>query len=77
MEWQKLTGVGQIKKGDKVLLSYKGEAQIHIAKEILMEGKPEEEILLNKETNLYFITSMAVDGTSWAKEVKHLSNYNR
>jgi hypothetical protein len=73
MQWKKLTGVGQIKQGDKIRLSFNGEEQIHTAKEILMQGKQTEEILLNKRQNLYFIVSMAVDGTSWAKDVKYFS----
>jgi len=73
MEWKKLTGAGQIKKGDQILLAYNGEAQLHFAEEILMEGEPTEEILLNKKDNLYFIVAMAVDGTSWAKHVAYLA----
>jgi hypothetical protein len=77
MQWKKLTGVGQIKQGDKIRLSFNGEEQIHTAKEILMQGQQTEEILLNKRQNLYFIVSMAAEGTSWAKDVKYLSNSNQ
>jgi hypothetical protein len=77
MQWKKLTGVGQIKQGDKIRLSFNGEEQIHTAKEILMQKQQTEEILLNKRQNLYFIVSMAVDGTSWAKDVKYLSCANQ
>lgn len=73
MMWKNLRSVGEIKKGDEILLLHKGEAQIHHAEEILMQGQPTEEILLNKKDNLYFIVSMAIDGTSWAKEVKYFS----
>ena len=77
MGFKRLTGVGQIKKGDKIVLANNGGAEIHHAKEILMEGQPTEEILLNKKDNLYFIVSMAVEGTSWAKDVKYLSCANQ
>jgi hypothetical protein len=66
----KLTGEGQIKEGATVLLSYEGSENIHIVEEIL-KHKTGEEILLETKGNLYFITSMAVDGTSWAKNVKY------
>jgi hypothetical protein len=70
-EWIRLTSVGQIKKGYSVLLSHNGDAQLHKAEEILMPGTATEEILLSKKDNLYFIVSMAIDGTSWAKGVKY------
>lgn len=77
MGWKKLTGVGQIKKGNKIILAHNGGAEVHHAKEILMEGQPTEEILLNKKKNIYFIVSMAVSGTSWAKDVKYLSGVSQ
>lgn len=67
---QELTGPGQINKGASVVLSYDGEAQAHIVDQVLRPGTDREEILLSTKTNLYFITSMAVDKTSWAKQVK-------
>ena len=66
-----LSGAGQIKKGDEIFCIYNGRAKIYEAKEILFAGTPNEEILLNVEDNLYFITSMAIDGSSWAKKVSY------
>lgn len=65
----KLTSVGQIKRGSKVHCTYKGKACTYKAKEILNAGTDIEEVLLSRKKNLYFITSMAIDGTSWAKDV--------
>jgi len=64
-----LSEVGQIKKGDQILCIYKGSSKAYEAKEILFSSQPNEEILLDVEENLYFITSMAIDGSSWAKKV--------
>lgn len=67
---RKLEKPGQIKKGATIVLSFNGEGQVHKAERILRSGKSDEEIILNKKRNLYFITEMAIEGTSWAKEVK-------
>ena len=64
--------VGQIKKGDTVLCEYKGKKEAHIVEEVLYPGAGNEEILLDVDDNYYFVTSMAIDGTSWAKNVKVL-----
>lgn len=65
-----LTKSGQIKAGATVVLEYKGDDQIHTVDQILNPGTDREEILLDTKTNLYFITSMAIEGSSWAKKVK-------
>lgn len=67
---ERLTQPGQIKRGATVELFFKGEGQSHTVDQILMPGSDKEEILLDTESNLYFITSMAIDGSSWAKQVK-------
>tara|TARA_R110002126_G_scaffold100103_1_gene231498 strand:+ start:294 stop:518 length:225 start_codon:yes stop_codon:yes gene_type:complete len=69
-----LTKAGQIKNGAQILLSANGEGQAHTVDEVLHAGTDGEEILLNVKENLYFITSMAIDGTSWAKQVKFLNH---
>ena len=70
---QALTNSGQIQPGDTIHCEFKGKSQKYRAKEVLNAGTDQEEILLNKKKNLYFITSMAVEGTSWAKNVRFVS----
>jgi len=64
-----LLSVGQIKEGDTVLVTFKNNRRPYDVKEVLNAGTSKEEILLDIEDNLYFITSMAIDGTSWAEDV--------
>lgn len=65
-----LKRVGQIKAGDTITLTHRGYTEKHKVKEVLFAGDENEEILLYVMKNLYFITSMAIDGSSWAKNVK-------
>jgi len=67
---KQLTEAGQIQKGATIVLAYKGDGQAHTAVDILNSGTDREEILLDLDVNLYFITSMAINGSSWAKKVK-------
>ena len=67
---EKLEHSGQIKQGDKLKVTYEGDRISYIAEEILNAGSNEEEILLHVDSNLYFITSMAINGTSWAENVE-------
>ena len=60
---------GQIKAGDIIHCEFKGKQQKHIVVEVLDAGTDREEILLDKKSNLYFITIMAINGSSWAKNV--------
>lgn len=68
---KQLTAPGQIKPGDIIHCEFKGKPQRYRVKEVLYPGTYKEEILINKKKNLYFITSMAVDGSSWAKKVHY------
>jgi len=61
---------GQIKEGDKLKVTYEGERISYNAEKILNAGTDKEEIILHVDSNLYFITSMAIEGTSWAKNVQ-------
>jgi len=70
MRTEPLTRPGQIKTGDTIHCEFRGEIQQHPVKEVLNAGTSREEILINRKKNLYFITSMAIDGSSWAKNVR-------
>ena len=65
----KLTAPGQIKRGCKIHCTFNGKSQTYRVKEIINAGTDKEEILVDVKQNIYFITSMAVDGSSWAKDV--------
>lgn len=66
---EQLIKAGQIKQGDKLLCWFNGELKLYTAKEILNAETDREEIILKRRRNIYFITSMAIDGSSWAKNV--------
>lgn len=74
--WQPLTGPGQIREGYKVRFILAGKTITATAKLILHSGTDREEIIYNRAKNHYFITSMAVDGTSQHKSVEFLSSPN-
>ncbi|WP_345882268.1 hypothetical protein [Shewanella algae] len=61
---------GQLKSGDTITIIGKSASdnQITTVKEIiLVDGR--EEVIINKPKNRYFITSMLLDGSSWAASV--------
>ena len=64
-----LEKVGQIKSGDNVIVGSGSGLYGYTVQDVLFPGEPHEEILLSVKENLYFIVSMALDGTSWAKKV--------
>jgi len=69
-----VTGEGQISKGDTLQIVGKNtrDDQITTVKEVItVSGN--EEVILNKKKNYYFITKLVVDGTSWAKQVQILN----
>lgn len=67
-----LTEAGQIKQGDTIHCEYKGKKQQYVAEDILGAGTKHEEVIINTLQNKYFITEMAIKGTSWAKNVEVL-----
>lgn len=69
VDWQPLQSVGQVQPGDLVRATFKGKTQPYVVAFVLNPGTDQEEIVLDAESNLYYITSMALDGTSWAKDV--------
>ncbi|WP_390614233.1 hypothetical protein [Maricurvus nonylphenolicus] len=67
MQIQKLTAVGQVKALDLIITEYKGIPTPYFAEEVLNPGTDKEEVIVDSRYNKYFITSMAVNGKSWAK----------
>ncbi len=66
-----LNRVGQIQNGDKVTTDYKGKFRREIWPnvKVLNPGESHEEVVLDSKRNIYFITRMVLDGTSWATGV--------
>lgn len=71
-----LTKPGQIRAGAHVSFHEYGKhgRQHRFVDAVLNPGTAREEILLDPVENLYFIVSMAIEGTSWAKDVQFENN---
>lgn len=67
--YEPLVAYGQIHKGDQLEITYENTRELFVVKKVINAGRKSEEILLNKKKNIYFITSMAIDGESWARDV--------
>ncbi|PRA69327.1 hypothetical protein CQ065_07020 [Pseudomonas sp. MYb187] len=67
--WQPITAPGQIKEGDWLSFTVAGGFICAQARLIINPGTPREEIVYNRQKNHYFVTSMAIDGTSTHKGV--------
>ena len=65
----KLTDVGQIQKGDALVYVHDGKPKSAMARDVLNAGSEYEEVVTNRRLNNYFITRMAINGKSWAKDV--------
>ena len=65
-----LTKVGQIKKGDCLMVEYDGKTLPYIARNVIHKGTLQEEIIVHRKLNKYFIVALAIDGSSWAKKVE-------
>lgn len=65
----RLLSAGQLEPGDIIQATFKGETKRYDVEDVLNPGTDKEEIILDIHDNLYFITSMVIDGTSWAKNV--------
>lgn len=67
---QIVTAEGQLKVGDEITIIGKStkDDQKTTVKEII-EANGNEEVIINKKYNKYFITKMLVSGESWAKQV--------
>lgn len=70
-----LTGYGQIGEGDVLLLKRANEyvAPVEV-KRVMFSGTEQEEIIISKSKNLYFIVSLFLAGKSWVKECSLLRN---
>ena len=69
-----LTGPGQIRQGDRLRLIYKGRSMEYVAERVRFPGTELEEVIVDTRANKYFIVSMALDGSSWAKQVSVLKD---
>lgn len=67
---EQLSKVGQVEPGDVILCTYKGGRFKYDVAEVLFPGEDTEEVILDKKRNKYFITAMAIDGSSWAEDVQ-------
>lgn len=65
-----LTRSGQIKKGDTLEVFNVGMKELHEVDQVIDSGTSGEEIILDSKLNLYFITSMYLNASSWAKQVR-------
>ena len=73
IETQPVTAVGQIRTGDVLVIEAKsGVKIIAVAKKVIHQGRPTEEIVISKKTDHYyhyFIMEMMLSGKSWARNV--------
>lgn len=79
-----INNYGCVEEGDLLLLNTcYGQFKVR-AKKVLYGGTKEEEIIIHKRANHYFITSMLLNGKSWVKharvikpnEIKNLYKYD-
>lgn len=74
---QLITGEGQLKVGDKIAIIGKSDRdtqEITVEDVLTIDGN--EEIIINRKKNYYFITKLLVEGRSWAKEVRKIQDGN-
>jgi len=72
---QLITGEGQLKVGDKIAIIGKSDRdtqEITVKDVLTIDGN--EEIIINRKKNYYFITKLLVEGRSWAKEVRKIQD---
>ena len=69
----KVTSEGQIKKGNKLKITGKSsrdDQTVTVKQIVTSDGN--EEIIINKKKNYYFITNLLITGKSWASKVEIL-----
>lgn len=67
--WRPLSAPGQIKAGDWLSFTVGGKFKCARVKEVLRPGSDREEVIWNRRKNFYFVTRMALDGSSTHKRV--------
>lgn len=67
--WRPLSAPGQIKAGDWLSFTVGGEFKCARVKEVLRPGSDREEVIWNRRKNFYFVTRMALDGSSTHRRV--------
>ena len=67
--WRPLSAPGQIKAGDWLSFTVGGKFKCARVKEVLRPGSDREEVIWNRRKNFYFVTRMALDGSSNHKRV--------
>ena len=73
IEIANVTNYGQIKKGEVLVIERSnGIKFIAVAKEVIRKGTDQEEVVICKSRNDYFIMSLMLDGKSWVKNVSRL-----
>lgn len=68
--WEHLRGYGQLKVGDKIRFTFGDGTVKAMVKDVLNPGTEQEEVIYNLARNFYFITKMALDGSSTHKNVQ-------
>ncbi|MGR6498025.1 hypothetical protein [Pseudomonas fulva] len=68
--WQPLATPGQVQDGDWLSFTVAGRFICAQARLVINPGTDKEEIVYNRQKNHYFVTSMAVDGSSTHKGVR-------
>lgn len=72
---QQVTFFGQLKAGDMILVETKQDGVFAATvKDVINGSRPDEEIILSKGRNLYFITKMLINDESWAVECHKVFN---
>lgn len=71
----RIHSLGQIQIGDKIRCELDGVPRTYVVQEIINKGTKTEKVIVNKQGNQYFITSMVLNGTSWAKKAKIINRY--
>ncbi len=68
---KELTAEGQLSIGDKIIIVGKSssDSQETTVKDVI-NVNGQEEIIINKKKNRYFITNMYLAGISWAKHIQ-------
>jgi len=70
-----LTAAGQLQVGDLLLIERRNQVVSPAeVKEIIRPGTEQEEIVLARGRNLYFVVSMFLRGESWIKNCSKVAN---